>query len=65
MDVWLETTPSSSVFSSTLGCASAEEFGSGASSLGSSPGLSGVAAGAADSASGSVGVFSPSAVGGQ
>lgn len=58
-DVLLESAPSSSVFSSTAGSAAAGELGSVRSSLG----LSGVASGAADSASGLAGVFSASAVG--
>lgn len=62
-DVSLETTPSSSVFSSTVVSVAAEELGSATSSLGLSSALSGVAAGAADSALGLAGVFSASAVG--
>lgn len=62
-DVSLETTPSSSVFSSTVVSVAVEELGSATSSLGLSSALPGVATGAADSASGLAGGFSASAVG--
>lgn len=62
MDVLLEMMPSSSVFSSRVGSAAAGGLCSTSFSLGLSSELSGVAAGAADSASELPGVFSASAV---